>query len=227
MAAPARSSAHRRSKEPHGGDDGDPRHQKYALVDAAQDLRGCQHANRQIPAPVRHGAMPRQDRQRNPERELELQVIEVLEPVRRKRKQHPAEQACRRRSRQLAHQHVGTQSAGGKRGNQRQVVDHHGVEARRVKGRQRNAGQDHRIRVRQRVVMRIEDVRVEQMQRRGAQLVRDPREPPHREVRVAVFTNRAAGVQDQRVRVDQRHGDEERHHQRTPPHGCDGSTTDS
>ena len=123
MAAPARNPRHRRSEEPHGGDDGEPRHQKHALVDAAQDLRGRQHANRHVPAPVRHGAMPRQDRERNPERELELQVIEVFEPVRRERKQHSAEHACRRRSRQLAHQHVRTDSAGGKRGNQRQVVD--------------------------------------------------------------------------------------------------------
>ena len=121
--------------------------------------------------------MPRQDREGNPERELELQVIEVFDPVRRKPEQHPAEHACRRRSRQLPHQHVRTDPAGGKRGNQRQVVDQQGVEPYPVKRCQRNAGQDPKgpgIREKSRGVWQTLTWTGYRDQ------MRDPREPPHR-----------------------------------------------
>ena len=91
---------HRRAPEPERRQHAERRDEEDRVIDAAEDLRRDHRRHHQAVArrlPLDR-AMPCEHRERNPERQLHLEVIEVLEAVRREREDHAGEQAGRHTS---------------------------------------------------------------------------------------------------------------------------------
>ncbi len=185
------------------------------MVNAAEDLRRRQRANLEmIGRRVAIGrAMPGQRGQWDPEGELQLEVVEVLHPVRREREHDAAQERAGGTSGEVADQRVGRHAAGHESGQQREVVDEQGTDAQPVQRRDRERRHEHRVGVGQRRRLGVKDVRVEQPARIGANLVGDPRQPPDGEECVAMLADRPIGCQNQRVRVDAGQQGEEAGHQ--------------
>ena len=159
------------------------------------------------------GAVPGQRSQRNPESELQLEVVEVLHPVRREREHQAPQHRGGGTSGEVTHQRICRHAACHESGKQREVVDEQGTDAQPVQRRDGEGRSEHRVGVGERRGLGKEDVRVEQPARIVANLVGDPGQPPDGEERVAVLANRRVGRQNQRVRVGACQQREEAGHQ--------------
>ena len=193
--------AMRSADVPQDGDDAEPGHQEDPVIDAAEDLAGRERPHLEmVRRPVTlSGTMPGQDGQRNPERELQLEVVEVLHPVRRKREHQSAQQPGGITPGEVPNQPVGRHAAGHKRREKGEVIDKQGADAQPVKRRDDKRPGEHRVGIGQCRGFRKKDIRVKQPARVVAYLVGDPGQPPDREEGIAVLTDRRVERPDQRV----------------------------
>ena len=152
--------------------------------------------------------MDEQERERNPEHHLELEMHVVAETIGCKGVDDTGDD----RSGDAAGQRPGEQksriSGERERRQQHQVVEQDRIHAGPEQRRQRGAGEQHRIGIRQRVVRRVEDVRFEQRPRIRADRVRHPRQPPDAEVRIGMVGDRRA--KPAHLRIGDQHGEREK-----------------
>ena len=147
---------HRRAPEPERGHGRERRDQEHPVVDAAEHLRRDQRRDHEAGACrlTLDSTMPREHGERNPERQLHLEVIEVLEAVRRERKDDAGEQASRVRSSDPVYEHVRRQTIQNERGQQKDVVDDQRPRARPLQRGEHDARQQDGVGVRQRPLLR-------------------------------------------------------------------------
>ncbi len=158
-------------------------------------------------------SMNRQQRERHPLRELQLEMAVVLEPVGIEAVDDSRNESRPRRSGQAADQHIGRDPGKEEPRQHQQVVRDDRMDAEGEERRREQRGQEHRIRVGQRQPLGVEDVRVEQRTGIPEELTVHPADPPHRKERIAEIGHRVHGHQlrEQRGHAEQTEsGDSER-----------------
>src|SRR5204863_468328 len=110
----------------------------------------------------------------------------MIEAIRRKREDDARDQTGGGNAGQIARQEKEAEAAQDERREDVQIVDEHNRCAQPDKWGTDDPLQQYRIGIRQCVFRRIKNVSVKQVKRVTPELVRDPRQPPHGEVRVVV-----------------------------------------
>ncbi len=116
---------------------------------------------------------------------LQLQVRVVIDAVRRKREHDPREHRGAEAAGQATRQQRDADAGDRETGKEDGIVDHDRADPGPLQRRGERAGDDERLRVGERVALRVEDVRVEEVARSARQLVRHPRQHPRDHERIA------------------------------------------
>ena len=154
------------------------------------------------------------ERPRHPHGPLQLHVHVVFVSIRRKAEDHAREQRGGGAAGEIPREREHPETRHDDRAQQQQVVHEHGRKPRPNQRRRHEPLDDHRVGIRERARLGIEDVRVEEMTRVRRDGVRHPCEPPHVEVDVLVRDRRVANPACLRPR----HEDGERGEEQRRPH---------
>ena len=194
---------HRESQQQ---DQGDPEvHDRYHLAPQEEEGPGKVAA-----APPLEEASPHQERQRHRERQLHVREVVVPGSDGREREGNAADPSRRGAPRQPTRGVVSGPTGQCLEQHDGHVVSEDRIPADRVdRGEGGDGGDEHRLRVRQREAVRIEDVRAEERARRLEGPSGHPAELPHEVVDIEPLAEMRARVRHERpgVRDDQEHED--------------------
>ena len=138
-------------------------------------------------------------RERQALRLLQLQMREVIDAVREKREDQAGDEPGGVRSGQRAYEQRGARARHDEPGQEHDVVDQHGSDAEPSQRRREHRRDEQRLRIGERAAFGVEDVGIEEMRRRARQLMRDPRQRPCVQQRIAVVVDAVAEMEDLRI----------------------------
>ena len=143
----------------------------------------------------------------------------VHEAIGQERKHEPREQRSRQVSGERPDQQEHARPGQGEPRQQKQIAREQRLHAQPDQRRGRQGRHQHRVRVCERPRLGIEDVGVEEVPRIPRQLVRDPREAPRRQQRIAdIDADPAVDDPDLRIGHHNRQRSVEEHHRGRPWH---------
>ena len=148
--------------------------------------------------------------QGHPNRPLQFEVHEVLDPIGHEREHRGRHQGRIGAAGQMPGQDEHPDTGRGNAGEQEDVVDENRVRTRTEPRSSKDALNQRRVGIGQRTGMRIENVAVEQMLRAAREGMFEPLQPPHAQERIAVVGDFRAQIQGLRPREQNRQRDEER-----------------
>ena len=205
------------------GERGDDDGKERAVVDGGNHLQPDQQAGEETEShrALLDSAMDGPERERHPDRPLQLEVHEVLDAVWHERKDDSRHQRRVGIAGQMPHEHEHADPRRHNGGEQQDVVHEDRVDLGPEPRRRQQRLEQHRIGIGECPKVRMKDVGVEDVLRIHGKAVSHPREAPDAEQRIVV--RRDLGAEVQRLGPRQQHGQRDQQRQRArervPGHG--------